>query len=114
MEKMINPQVIQPDIVNDAAQTLDKIKLEKSNKTQLKKVSQEFEAIFVTKMLTLMDKTVDKEGGLFGEENKYMDNFKSYMFNEMGRQIAKNPTTTFGFAKQMYAQMEKALPPERV
>lgn len=109
---MISPQIAQPDIANDTIQTLDKIKLDKSNKSQLKKVSQEFEAVFVTKMLTLMDKTVDKESGVFGDESKYMDNFKSFMYNEMGRQIAKNPTTTFGFAKQMYTQMERALPPD--
>lgn len=110
---MITPQIVSPDISNNDTQGLDKIKLDKSNKSQLKKVSQEFEAIFVTKMLTLMDKTVDKESGVFGEESKYMDNFKSFMYNEMGRQIAKNPTTSFGFAKQMYSQMEKSLPTEK-
>ena len=78
----------------------------------MKKVSQEFESIFVTQMLTLMDKTIDKEGGIFGEESKYLDTFKSYMFDEMGRQIAKNPVTSFGFAKQIYEQMEKFVPDE--
>lgn len=110
---MMTPQVISPDITNDTTQMIDKIKLDKSSKSQLKKVSQEFESVFVSQMLTLMDKTVDKESGIFGDESKYMDNFKSFMFNEMGRQIAKNPETSFGFAKQMYAQMEKLLPPER-
>lgn len=78
-------------------------------KEQLKKVSVEFEAIFVSKMLTSLDKTVDKEGSLFGE-SKFMDNFKSIMFNDMGRQIASNPHSNIGFAKQMYAQMEKSVP----
>jgi Rod binding domain-containing protein len=100
------------DIVNNNIQTLDIIKADKSQRSQLKKASQEFEAIFASKMLSLMDKTVDKDKGLFGEEEKYMDTFKSHIFNEMGRQIAKNPATSFGFAKQMYAQMEKYLPPE--
>lgn len=104
--------IISPDVINEQAQMINSIKAEKSNKEQLKRVSQEFEAVFVTKMLTLMDKTIDREGGMFGEETKYLDNFKSYMFNEMGRQIAKNPATSFGFAKQIYEQMERFVPGE--
>lgn len=103
---------LSPDIINENVQTLDSIKGLKSKKEQLQKVSQEFEAVFVTKMLNMMDKTVNKEGGLFGQEDAYTDKFKSYMFNEMGRQIASNPRTSIGFAKQIYAQMEKTLPVE--
>lgn len=109
---MISNTTLSPDIVNDSAQTLGRIKLDRNKHSQLKKVTQEFEAIFVTKMLMLMDKTVDKESGIFGQENKYMDTFKSHIFTEMGRQIASNPQTSFGFAKQMYEQMEKTLPKE--
>ena len=36
-----------------------------------------------------------------------MKNFKSYMFNEMGRQIANNEHTQIGFAKKIYEQMER-------
>lgn len=87
----------------------NQIKRTGSQKEQLKKVSAEFESIFVTKMLTLMDKTVDKEGGMFGDEGKFLKTFKSYMFNEMGRQIAHNPKTSMGFAAQIYKQMEKSV-----
>lgn len=80
-----------------------------SEKEQLKKVATEFEAIFVTKMISSLDKTVDREGGLFGEESKFMDNFKSLMFNDIGRQIANNPHSSIGIAKQMYEQMEKTV-----
>lgn len=111
---LINTQNLQPDITNDTVQTLDSIKGIKSKKDQLKKVSTEFEAIFVTKMLTTMDKTVNKEGGIFGDESKYLDKFKSYVYQEMGRQMASNPNSSIGFAKQIYAQMEKSLPNENV
>ena len=50
-------------------------------------------------MLNMMDKTVDQEGGVFGK-GKYMDSFKSFIYSEMGREMAQNPRTTFGFAKQ--------------
>lgn|SRR5574344_341854 len=103
---------ISPDVINTDVQTLDSIKRIKSQKEQLKKVSTEFEAIFVTKMISALEKTVDKEGGVFGSDDKYMDKFKSFIFDEVGRQIAKNPNSTVGFAKQIYSQMEKALPKE--
>ena len=103
-----------PEVINGDVQTLDSIKTIKSQKEQLKKVSTEFEAIFVTKMLNTMDKTVSigDKGGLFGEDNKYLDKFKSFIYGEVGRQIAKSPTSTVGFAKQIYQQMEKSLPKE--
>lgn len=103
---------LSPDIVNIDVQRLGNIKTLKSPKAQLQKVSKEFEAIFITKMLNTMDKTVDKEGGIFGNDDKYMDKFKSYIYDEVGRDIAKNPLTSVGFAKQIYSQMEKYLPPE--
>lgn len=96
-----------PDTVNPDQQIIDNIKSNKSGKAELDKVAKEFEAVFVSKMFSVMDETVDKEGGIFGEETKYFDNFKSYMFNEMGRQIANSPNSTFGLAKQIYLQMEK-------
>lgn len=108
----LQSQALSPDIVNTDVQTLDNIKRIKSQKAQLKKVSTEFEAIFVTKMISAMDKTVEREGGIFGSDNKYMDKFKSFIYNEVGRQIAYNPNSTVGFAKQIYAQMEKSLPQE--
>lgn len=108
----IQSQSLPADIINTDVQTLDNIKRIKSQKAQLKKVSTEFEAIFVTKMISALDKTVDKEGGIFGEDNKYMDKFKSFIYNEVGRQIASNPHSTVGFAKQIYSQMEKSLPKE--
>ena len=84
-----------------------------TQREQLKKVAKEFEAILVSKMLTQMDKTVDRENSMFGE-SKYMDNFKSIFFNQIGRDVANSPTSNIGFAKQLYQQMEKTVPDENV
>ncbi len=84
-----------------------------TQKEQLKKVAKEFEAILVSKMLTQMDKTVDRENSMFGD-SKYMDNFKSILFNQIGRDVANSPTSNIGFAKQLYQQMEKTLPDENI
>lgn len=80
----------------------------KSEKEQLQKVANEFESIFVAKMLTEMDKTVDKEGSLF-QESKYLDNLKSFMYNGIAREISSNPHTSIGVAKQLYTQLEKTV-----
>lgn len=102
-----NYMQMMPDTVNPEQQIVNQIKSNKSGKAELNKVAKEFEAIFISKMFSTMDESVDREGGIFGDETKYMDNFKSYMYNEMGRQLASNPNSTFGFAKQIYSQMEK-------
>lgn len=103
-----NYDAAMPDgTVNAEQQIYNQIRKSGSEKTQLKKVAQEFESIFIAKMFSTMEKTVDKEGGIFGEESKYFDTLKSYMYNELGRELASNPRSTFGFAKQIYEQMEK-------
>jgi|GEM_PF-848000 len=89
---------------------LDSIRSEHiSGKEQLKKVSREFEAIFVAKMLETLDKTVDREGSLF-EDTKFQDTFKSIMYTDIGRQVANNPHSSIGLAKQLYQQMERSIP----
>jgi len=93
--------------INADQELYNQIKNSGDEKTQLKKVATEFESIFITKMLQEMDKTVDKEeNGLFGNDNKYEEAFKGIMFQQMGRDLANNPRTTFGFADQIYRQME--------
>lgn len=98
---------IQSDAVSADQKVLNDVAESSSGKEKLKKVAKEFESIFISKMFTTMDATVDKEGGIFGDETKYFDTMKSFMYNEMGRQLANNPRTTFGFAKQVYEQMER-------
>ncbi|MBR1943627.1 rod-binding protein [bacterium] len=94
-------------LVNGDTQAINNIKASGSQKAQLKKVGEEFETLFMTKMMTLMDKTVDREGGILGGESKYVDTFKSHVFQEVSRQFSKNPHTSIGLASQIYKQMEK-------
>ena len=86
--------------VNSDQVLYNRIKESGDSKEQLRKAATEFESIFVTKMLSEMDKTVDHENGLFGKESQYV-------YQQMGRDIANNPRTSFGFADQIYRQMEK-------
>ena len=85
----------------------NRIKEAGDSKAQLKKAAEEFEAIFITKMLTEMDKTVDRENGLFGEKSQYVDTFKSIVYQQIGHDMASNPRSSIGMAQQIYKQMEK-------
>lgn len=80
----------------------------KTEKEKLNKVSKEFESIFISKMLNEMEKTVDKENSLF-QDSKYLDNLRSFMYNDIARTIANDERTTIGIAKQIYTQMEKTV-----
>ncbi len=84
-----------------------------SEREKLKNAAKEFEAILVSKLLSQMDKTVDREDSLFGGDSKYLDNFKSIMFNQIGRDVANSPHSNIGFAKQIYQQVERSLPKEK-
>ena len=44
---------------------------------------------------------------IFDEKQPYVDTFKSFIFQEMGRDISNNPRTSIGMAQQIYSQMEK-------
>ena len=93
--------------VNSDQVLYNRIKEAGDSKAQLQKAAEEFEAIFITKMLTEMDKTVDREGGLFGEKSQYVDTFKSIVYQQIGHDIASNPHTSMGMAQQIYKQMER-------
>ena len=97
-----NSQTINSDQV-----LYNRIKESGDSKSQLMKAAEEFEAIFITKMLSEMDKTVDREGGIFGEKTQYEDTFKSIVYQQIGHDMASNPRTSLGMASQIYKQMEK-------
>ena len=99
-------------VVNSEVEVYNQIKNSETQDAQLQKAAKEFESIFVSKMLERMENSVDKEGGIFESEGDYVKNFKSFIFQQMGRDIANNPLNSFGFAKQIYEQMKHALPQE--
>ena len=71
---------------------------------KLKNASCEFESVFLTKMFEIMDSTVEKTGFLSGGKNEKM--FKTMMYQEISKNIASNPDTSIGLAKQIYEQMK--------
>ncbi|MCQ2739826.1 MAG: rod-binding protein [bacterium] len=104
---LIKNNIKNTQVVNSDQVLYNRIKESGNSKEQLKKAAEEFESIFITKMLHEMDKTVDKTGSLFGEKSQYVDTFKSIVYQQIGHDLASNPRTTFGLADQIYKQMEK-------
>ena len=97
-------------VVNSEIEVYNKIRSSNSQDDQLKKAATEFESIFVAQTLQKLDNLVDKEGGIFENNGAYLKNFKSFMFQQLGRDIANNPLNSFGLAKQIYEQMKVCLP----
>ena len=93
--------------VNSDQVLYNRIKEAGDSKAQLKKAGEEFESIFITKMLSEMDKTVDRSGSIFGEKSPYVDTFKSIVFQQVAHDLASNPHSSIGLADQIYKQMEK-------
>ncbi len=76
-----------------------------SKDEKLKKVAQEFEAVFMSQFLNMMDQTVEKTGFMSGGKGE--EKFKSIINQYIAKDIATSPTASIGIAKQMYEQMKK-------
>ena len=94
-------------VVNSDQVLYNRIKEAGDSKAQLRKAGEEFESIFITKLLSQMDKTVDRSNSIFGDKSPYVDTFKSIVFQQMAHDMASNPRTSIGLADQIYKQMEK-------
>lgn len=93
--------------INSDQVLYNRIKEAGDSKEQLKKAGEEFESIFITKMLNEMDKMVDRENSIFGEKSPYVDTFKSIVYQQVAHDLSSNPRTSIGIAEQIYKQMEK-------
>lgn len=94
-------------VVNSDQIMYNRIKESGDSKEQLRKAAEEFESIFITKIMNQMDKTVDKTGSLFGEKSPYVDAFKGIVYQQIAHDMSSNPRTSIGLADQIYKQMEK-------
>ena len=93
--------------INSEQALYNQIKGAGGQKEQLKKAAEEFESVFITKMLSEMDKTVDRSDSIFGDKSEYVDTFKSIVYQQVGHDLATNSRTSIGIAEQIYRQMEK-------
>ena len=73
----------------------------------LKKAACDFEAVFVKQLLDIMDSTVQKSEFMRGGQAENI--FKSMMNEEISKEIASSPSSSFGLAEQVYKQMKDRL-----
>lgn len=74
------------------------------NDEKLKKAAQDFEAVFINQFLETLNSTVERSEEFSGGRGEEM--FRSMLNDEIAKNIASNPLTSFGFAQQIYEQMK--------
>lgn len=77
----------------------------KMSDEKLKKTAQDFEAVFVNKLLETLDSTVERSGDFSGGRGE--ETFRSMLNGEIAKNISSNPASSFGFAQQVYEQMKR-------
>ena len=73
-------------------------------KEELMAAANQFESVFINQLFKALNATVQKDGMFSGGRGEEM--FKSMFYEEIAKDIASNPATSFGFAKQIYEQMK--------
>jgi len=108
---MINPANNNIMMFNLQSRNIDSLSASQQIKTQkeeeLKKAASDFESVFIRQFLDLMDTTVAKSDFMRGGQGEEI--FKSMLNDQIAQNIASDPTTSFGLAKQVYEQMKNRL-----
>lgn len=81
---------------------------EQTSDEKLWEAARGFESIFVTRMLEQMNDSEMGKGGFLGQSNGEKM-YKSMFFQEIGKEVSKNPTTSFGIANAIYNQMKNSV-----
>ncbi|OGH96700.1 MAG: hypothetical protein A2039_01745 [Candidatus Melainabacteria bacterium GWA2_34_9] len=104
---MINPADISASMFNLQGKKLEELSGADKNKMddeKLKKTAQDFESVFLNKFLETLNSTVERSEEFSGGRGEEM--FRSMMNEEVAKNIASTPQTSFGFAQQIYQQMK--------
>ena len=72
---------------------------------KLKEASQNFEAVFINQLLQVMDKTIQRSEFMHGGQGEKV--FREMFYNEIAKDMASNPASSFGLGKQIYEQLSK-------
>lgn len=101
VEKISNLNVITAGIEKNKTN-----KIENKEKEDLKKVSQDFEALFLKKLFDEMDKTVDRKNSLFDGGNAE-EIFRGMLNDERAKSISKSGG--IGLADLIYKQLSSEI-----
>jgi peptidoglycan hydrolase FlgJ len=108
---MINPTNNNIMMFNLQSKNIDNLSANSKSSSlkeeELKKAASDFESVFVRQFLDLMDTTVTKSEFMRGGQGEEI--FKSMLNDQIAQNIASDPSTSFGLAKQVYEQMKSRL-----
>lgn len=112
---MINPtdsiNIAKFNLQNKNLQNLDNFSNIKGTKAEkdekLKQAARDFEAVFINQFFNTIESTVQKSEFLHGGQAE--NTFKTMLNEELSKQIAQNPSSSFGLAEQIYAQMKNRI-----
>ncbi|MDD3149717.1 MAG: rod-binding protein [Candidatus Gastranaerophilales bacterium] len=106
---MINPIDINSKMFEIQGKNLENLESSANNAKDDKKklqAAQEFEAMFLSKFMNTKDSTIERDQGIF-KQGQAEKTFKSMLYNEIALNVAKDPSTSVGIAKQVYEQMKE-------
>lgn len=83
------------------------LKEKTESKDKLMDAAQNFESVFVNQLLQIMDKTIQRSDFMSGGSGEKI--FRQMFYQEIAKDISKNPNTSFGMAKQVYEQLSQQL-----
>jgi Rod binding domain-containing protein len=83
----------------------------RENKEDLMKTAKQFEAVLVNQLLTAMDKTVDRSGGILNGGSAE-ETFRGLMYQNVAENISsRTGGSGFGIAEAIYRQFESQVRP---
>lgn len=97
-------QQSQLNIQESEIKNLSGMNLSNKKEEELMAAAQQFEAVFINQLFKAMEATIQKDGMFSGGRGEEM--FKSMFHDEIAKDISSSPSTSFGFAQQIYEQMK--------
>jgi len=91
-------------VQEDKIKSLSSLDFKNKKQEELMAAAQQFEAVFVNQLFKALDSTIAKDGMFSGGRGEQM--FKSMFYDEIAKDISSSPATSFGFARQIYEQMQ--------
>lgn len=97
-------QQISVNMQQNQLDTLSGVNFKNKSEKELMEAAKQFEAVFINQLFKAMDATIQRDGLLSNGRGEKM--FRSMFYDEIAKNVASDPTTSFGFAKQIYEQMK--------
>ncbi|HSA05576.1 MAG TPA: rod-binding protein [Candidatus Gastranaerophilales bacterium] len=101
-----NIQATDLNIQQNKINELSNINFKDKKQEDLMNAAAQFEAVFLNQMFKALDATIERDEDAMFSGGRGEQMFKSMFYDEIAKDISSNPSTSFGFAKQIYEQMK--------